>query len=132
MSYVVSLSWSDKQWITNLFSSKLYLYTSALELLLNPITLYLIEASDWKKINTNDASIKRTEFDTGGSFKIFNLGIPISGIHIEDPGTEYADYVQIFCSIENIEYTYIIGIMNLSGINNNIFSKDTKAIIWYI
>ena len=50
-------------------------------------------------------------------------------MHIEDPGTEYADYVQIFCSIE---YTYTIGIMNLSGINNNIFSKNTKAIIWYI
>lgn len=47
---------------------------------------------------------------------------------MENPGTVYADYVQIFCSID---YIYTIGIMDLTDANNK-FSKNTKAIIWYV
>jgi hypothetical protein len=74
----------------------------------------------------NDASLKQTIVDTGGYFIQFSLGIPVSGMHIEDPGTEYADCMQIFMN----ENKYLIGIMQLGESNKH--SANHKAIIWYI
>lgn len=80
-------------------------------------------------ISDSDASLKRTEFDTGGEFKEFTLGIPVSGFHIEDPGTEYADIVQIFITVENGKIHYIVGITNIK--DSDKLSENHRA-IWYI
>mgnify|MGYP004636239201 CR=1 FL=1 len=47
-------------------------------------------------------------------------------MHIEDPGTEYADCMQIFI----VEDAYMIGIMQLGESNKH--SANHKAIVWYI
>jgi hypothetical protein len=77
----------------------------------------------------NDASIKQTIIDTSGNSFQFTLGIPISGVHIEDPGTAYtSDWVEIWQTIDGLYFIQIIMYKN----SNITYSKNTKAIIFYI
>lgn len=77
----------------------------------------------------SDASIKHAQIDTGGNSVEFTLGIPISGIHIEDPGTNYiSDWVEIWQTLSQQYYIQIIMYKN----SNIVYSKNTTAIIFYI
>ena len=60
----------------------------------------------------------------------FNIGVPISGIIIEDMGTGYHEYVEIWYSRDGI---YRISIIGLDQFNNTIIdSTNENALIVYI
>ena len=58
------------------------------------------------------------------------MGIPICGAVIEDAGTPYHEYLEIWYTRDEI---YRINIVGLNQYNNTITSSEnTHAIIWYI
>lgn len=84
--------------------------------------------------NESDASIKQTIVNLGKHNSIiFNLGIPIAGVHIEsntNGSTDYDDFVEIWYNENN--KIYYIGIRGLS--ENKYYHKSdvSTAIIFYI